>query len=120
MFSVSSGLVLMNALTIDGTAITCQAGITILEAAHQAGIYIPTLCAHPGLPPGGICGLCAVEVEGSPELVQACETKVAPGMVVHTGKENRLRGRVCRLALARLERPWLSWGNLLAVKRCSR
>ncbi|HBY04670.1 MAG TPA: BzdV protein [Desulfotomaculum sp.] len=44
------------------------------------GIYIPSLCSHPDLVPAGICGICAVEIEGKEELVQACETKVTPGM----------------------------------------
>jgi len=38
-------------ITINGTKIDTKKGITILEASQNAGIYIPSLCAHPDLPP---------------------------------------------------------------------
>ena len=47
-------------LTINGQQVVTQAGSTILEAARQAGIYIPTLCHHPDLSNVGACRLCAV------------------------------------------------------------
>jgi len=50
-------------LTIDGRELTAQAGQTILDAASQAGIDIPTLCHHPTLEPIGACRMCLVEVE---------------------------------------------------------
>jgi len=72
-------------LTIDGRQITAKSEITIFEAASEAGIYIPSLCAHPNLPPSGECGLCLVEIEGEPEFVISCTTKVAENnMVVRT------------------------------------
>ncbi len=72
-------------LYIDGLPVEAQPGWTIMEAARMAGIYIPGLCSHPDLPPGGICRLCVVEVEGRDELAQSCETLVVPGMMVYTG-----------------------------------
>src|SRR4030066_692892 len=71
-------------LTIDGQQIVVDSGMTVFEAAASAGIYIPSLCAHPDLPPSGECGLCLVEIEGQPELAISCTTKVTESIVVHT------------------------------------
>ncbi len=71
-------------LTIDGKTVSADSANSILEAANNAGIYIPTICSHPDLKPSGECGLCAVEIEGQPEPVQACNTKALDCMVVHT------------------------------------
>lgn len=87
-------------LTIDGKTITAESDSTILDAANQAGIYIPTLCSHPDLKPSGECGLCAVIVEGQAEPVQACNTKVAADMVVNT--ENSQARQKQRQALEKI------------------
>ena len=50
-------------LTIDGRQITAEHGLTVLQVAQQAGIYIPTLCADDALEPFGACRLCIVQVE---------------------------------------------------------
>ncbi|KUK53278.1 MAG: Putative NADH:acceptor oxidoreductase [Desulfotomaculum sp. 46_296] len=71
-------------ITIDGQSVAVEEGFFLLEAARKAGIYIPSLCSHPDLAPAGACGICAVEIEGKEELVQACETKVIPGMNIFT------------------------------------
>lgn len=71
-------------LTIDGQQIAAKEGSTIFEAAVEAGIYIPSLCAHPDLPPSEECGLCLVEIEGNPEFAISCTTKVTENMVIHT------------------------------------
>ncbi|MGO0123511.1 formate dehydrogenase subunit alpha [Desulfothermobacter acidiphilus] len=71
-------------LVIDGREVTVPAGTTILEAARQAGINIPTLCHDPELSPWGGCRLCIVEVRGWKELPASCITPVRPGMVVET------------------------------------
>jgi [NiFe] hydrogenase diaphorase moiety small subunit len=60
-------------------------GQTILEAADAAGIYIPRLCYHPSLPPGGHCRLCTVRANGRP--VAACLTPATPGLVVENVTE---------------------------------
>src|SRR2546425_8682179 len=83
----------MPALQIDGHKISIEAGRTILDAARQAGIEIPTLCWYPKLPIVGNCRICLVSVEGQPKLIPACATKIADGMVVaiqsHAAVENR-------------------------------
>ncbi|MFH1003000.1 MAG: FAD-dependent oxidoreductase [Chloroflexota bacterium] len=71
-------------LTIDGREVAVAEGLTVLEAATAAGIYIPALCYHPMLSTDGSCGLCLVESIGHLEPVTACTTRVFPGMVVHT------------------------------------
>jgi len=79
-------------LRIDGKAVECEAGLTILQAAHQVGLYLPALCSHPGLPEtdGALegCGLCAIEILGRPEPLRACETIIEEGMVVISDSEN--------------------------------
>ncbi|MDF2569185.1 MAG: sfrA, partial [Sporomusa sp.] len=57
---------------------------TVLEAARQAGITIPTLCYLADLTPEGSCRVCVVEVEGARTLVTACTYPVTDGMVVRT------------------------------------
>ena len=61
-------------LTIKGIEARVKKGTTILQAAHNVGIYIPTLCYHPSLPSDGNCQLCLVEVEGREDLPLACIT----------------------------------------------
>ncbi|MGD0355615.1 MAG: FAD-dependent oxidoreductase [Dehalococcoidia bacterium] len=78
-------------LTIDGKTISADNANTIIEAANKAGIYIPSICYHPDLKPACAsgsctegCGVCAVEIEGQADLVQACGTKALDCMVVHS------------------------------------
>ncbi len=52
-------------LTIDGIEIEARSGQTIMQAADDAGIYIPRLCAFPELPPHGSCRVCTVKVGGA-------------------------------------------------------
>lgn len=70
--------------TMDGTEMTVQDPMTILEAATQNNIDIPTLCHQPELTPNGVCRVCVVEVEGARTLPAACHTPVADGMIIHT------------------------------------
>jgi predicted molibdopterin-dependent oxidoreductase YjgC len=71
-------------LTINGHAVTADQGLTVLEAAQAAGIYIPALCHHPDLKPYGGCRVCLVEIEGMRGLTTSCTTQAAGGMVVRT------------------------------------
>ncbi|MBP1925802.1 NADPH-dependent glutamate synthase beta subunit-like oxidoreductase/Pyruvate/2-oxoacid:ferredoxin oxidoreductase delta subunit [Sedimentibacter acidaminivorans] len=89
-------------LKIDGYNIEAIEGQNLLQAALDAGIYIPHLCYHPDLTPSGSCKLCAVEVEGQSDIVQSCETIVEEGMVVSTKTEevNKLRMLSLELMLA--------------------
>lgn len=71
-------------MNIDGFQIEAAEGQNVLQAALDAGIYIPHLCYHPDLTPQGNCKLCTVEIQGQAGMVQSCETTVAEGMVVKT------------------------------------
>jgi len=71
-------------LTIDGRDVAMATGSTLLAAAREVGVPIPTLCHLEGLSPVAACRLCLVEIEGSGKLQPACLTPVAEGMVVHT------------------------------------
>lgn len=71
-------------LTIDGKMTTATEGHTILEAAREIGIDIPTLCHLEGTSEAGACRVCLVEIAGSNRLQPACLTKVSEGMDVHT------------------------------------
>ena len=86
-------------LTIDGKEIVAQAGDSILKAATDNGIEIPTLCYHEKVAVYGACGLCVVEAEKCPKLLRACSAKVAEGMVVHTRTPRVLRARTIALEL---------------------
>ncbi len=99
----------MITLKIDEIEIAVPEGMTVIDAAQQAGIYIPHLCSHPDLPslkemkPAEAvyrgenrienkktdllyegCQLCMVEIDGKEDLQRACVTSVADGMVVQT------------------------------------
>lgn len=71
-------------LTIDGTLISAREEDTILTAARDAGIAIPTLCHLEGVDAVGACRLCLVEIGGSNKLQAACVTKTTEGMDVTT------------------------------------
>ncbi len=78
-------------LFIDGVEIEGRPGQSILEAATEAGVYIPRLCWMKGLTPAGSCRLCTVRVNGRPQ--SACTQPIAPGMIVEneTAELQRLR-----------------------------
>jgi bidirectional [NiFe] hydrogenase diaphorase subunit len=80
----------VNTLTIDGKLLTAGADQTLLHAAWENGIPIPTLCHLEGVSDVGACRLCLVEIAGNPRLQPACLTKAAEGMVVQTATD-RLR-----------------------------
>ncbi len=71
-------------LTLNRQSIEVAPGSTLLDAAHQAGIDIPTLCHDPRLKPSAACRLCLVEVEGQSHPVPACSTPAAEGLIVET------------------------------------
>ena len=74
-------------LNIDGKEVSGFAGQTILEVATENNIDIPTLCYDEKVKIYGSCGLCVVEMEGSPKLLRACATTIANGMVISTNTE---------------------------------
>ena len=71
-------------LKIDDKEISVPEGVTILEAARQANIDIPTLCYLKEINQIGDCRMCIVEVEGRKGFATSCIQKVEEGMVVHT------------------------------------
>ncbi|MBM3188408.1 MAG: 2Fe-2S iron-sulfur cluster binding domain-containing protein, partial [Chloroflexi bacterium] len=89
-------------LTIDGVRVEAQPGMTVLEAAQSAGIYIPTLCHDPRLEPFGACRLCVVEIEGVRGLPTSCTFPVADGMVVHAAspRVEQMRRSILELILS--------------------
>jgi formate dehydrogenase alpha subunit len=76
-------------LKINGQEVEVEKGTTILEAAKQAGVYVPTLCYHPNLPLEEACRICVVEdVRGSwSTLVAGCVFPCRNGMVIETDSE---------------------------------
>ena len=71
-------------ININGDDIKVSKGTTILDAANQAGINIPTLCHLKKCTPTGACRICVVEVEGARNLVASCTNPVAEGMKIQT------------------------------------
>jgi NADH dehydrogenase/NADH:ubiquinone oxidoreductase subunit G len=73
-------------LNIDGKEVKARPGMTVLQAAQEAGVYIPTLCHHEKLEAFGGCRLCMVEVEsrGWTSYVVSCLYPVAKDIVVRT------------------------------------
>ena len=80
-------------LKIDGQDIEVKKGTTILEAAKQAQIDIPTLCFLKDINEVGDCRMCIVEVEGRRGFATSCIEKVQEGMVVHTNTPNVTEAR---------------------------
>lgn len=95
---------MMIRLTIDGETVEVPEGTTVLRAAQQAGIDIPTLCDHPELVPYGGCRLCLVEIEGAPALQTSCTLPASNGMVVYTNTPRVREARKLILTLLFSER----------------
>jgi bidirectional [NiFe] hydrogenase diaphorase subunit len=74
-------------LTINDRLISAREEETLLDAAREAGIHIPTLCYLEGVSTVGACRLCLVEVAGQNKLLPACTTQVMEGMEVQTHTE---------------------------------
>lgn len=91
----------MVSLTIDGKEVTVAKGATILDAAEQLGISIPTLCWLKKVSPTGACRVCAVEVEGVDRPMTACNTPVKEGIRVTTQSEKlaKIRQKIMELLL---------------------
>ena len=100
-------------LTIDGVRVDIARGATILDAAEEAGIRIPTLCFLRDVSAISSCRICLVEVEGTGELVPACSTKAENGMMVATASERVEHARKTALDLI------ISEHGLNSANRCS-
>src|SRR4030042_1133170 len=91
-------------LTIDGAEVSTTKGKRILEAALDAGVYIPNLCALRDIKlPFGACRLCQVQIEGRGGTITACSEPAVDGMVVRSNipEVNDLRRKILEILLAR-------------------
>jgi len=84
---------------LNGEKVEAEAGSTIMEAAQQNGVEIPTLCHDPRLKPTAACRLCLVEVEGARGPMPACAAPLAEGMVVRTMTDELVKSRQMALEL---------------------
>lgn len=87
-------------ITLDGRACLAEEGAQLVAAAKECGVYIPTLCNYPGIPPKGACRICTVLVNGIPHT--ACTTKVVEDMnvVTSTPELEAFRKSVVEILLA--------------------
>ena len=91
-------------ITINGRKITTQPGNTVLKAARQEGIDIPTLCDHPALTAVGACRICVVEIKGQRNLQTACTFPITDGMEIETDSPAVIKARKLVLDLLFAER----------------
>ena len=89
-------------IKINGQPLEVEAGTTILDAAKQMNVNIPTLCYHSDLPAWAACGICVVKMENSPKMVRACATAVSEGMgiITHDPELHEIRKTVIELILS--------------------
>ncbi len=92
-------------ITIDGIPIEAREGQTILQAAREHGVHIPTLCYHKDLTPTGNCRICVVDVAKQRFLQAACVTQVWEGMEIQTRNERVARSRKLTLELMLANHP---------------
>ncbi len=92
-------------ITINGRGLTVDAGLTVLQAAEQAGIKIPTLCHHPALADIGACRVCLVEIAKQRVLQPACTFPVSEGMDVQTESPKVVAARRFTLDLLLSDHP---------------
>lgn len=71
-------------LTVNGRYVGVNDGSTLLDAAREAGVHIPTLCHYPRLPSHAVCRMCLVNVKGEARPQPACITKANDGDIVET------------------------------------
>lgn len=97
-------------IKINGISVCAPAGSTILDAAHIAGIKIPTLCFLKEINEIGACRMCIVEVKGARNLVAACVHPINEGMEVQTNTPALLeaRRRTLKLILSNHDKKCLS------------
>ena len=80
-------------LIIDGKEVSAEQGKTLLDAARENGIDIPTICWHQATKANGLCRMCVVEVEGWRLLQPSCVVQAAQDMKVKTRSERVDRAR---------------------------
>ncbi len=94
-------------LTIDNQKVEAEESWTVLDAASNIGIHIPTLCHHESLSPGGSCRLCVVEIiaNGTSDLITACTYPVEAGLKVRTNSERVIKARRLAMELLLAQHP---------------
>ncbi len=101
-------------LNINGQPVTVPRGTTILEAARQLGLDIPTLCHDPELSRYGGCRMCVVEVAGWSNLPASCVTEARDGMEVYTDSDRVMEARKTILELLLANHP----DDCLTCEKC--
>ena len=93
-------------LSINGREITVPKGLSLVEAAAEAGIEVPVFCYEPRVGPAvGACRMCLVEIEGMPKLQTACTTPAGDGMVVHSASDRAREGQDAVLEFLLINHP---------------
>jgi NADH-quinone oxidoreductase subunit G len=93
-------------LQINGREVTVPKGLSVVEAAAEAGIEIPVFCYEPRLGAGiGACRMCLCEIEGMPKLQTACTTPAADGMVIDSHSARAREGHDAVLEFLLLNHP---------------
>jgi NADH-quinone oxidoreductase subunit G len=80
-------------IEIDGKKVEVAPGSVVIQAAEQAGTFIPHFCYHKKLSIAANCRMCLVDVEKAPKPMPACATPVTQGMVVHTKSERAIKAQ---------------------------
>ena len=91
----------MPKLTVNGQEVEVADGATILDAAKQCGVEVPTFCHHRAVPSAGACRVCVVEITaaGRTRMAASCAYPAADGLEVQTDTERVLRSRRMTLEL---------------------
>ena len=80
-------------IEIDGKGVAVENGCSVIEAARQAGIYIPHFCYHKKLSIAANCRMCLVQIEKVPKPIPACATTVTEGMKIFTASEMAVKAQ---------------------------
>ncbi len=86
-------------ITINGRALAVKEGTTILQAARENGILIPSLCYLKDINEVAACRVCVVEIQGDDRLAASCDTVCMEGMVIHTNSQRVITARRNTVAL---------------------
>jgi iron-only hydrogenase group A len=92
-------------LTIDDQIVQVEEGTTVLEAARQVGIEVPTLCYHPDLTLHGACRVCVVENLDNGNLVASCVAPAVEGMRISTRSARARKARKMNVKLLLANHP---------------
>ncbi len=98
---------------INNIAVEVEENTTILDAAREVCIKIPTLCKHPDLSPSAGCGICIVKIKGANKMLRACCTPIEEGMqiITHDPEIIDIRRTVLELILSNHPNECLSCGR---------